>query len=361
MVTSAILVGYVNDTIAQAQREPFLYYQKELKKRLNLNVKQYTAETFEEIDQVCRTYDSDIIFLMPSWRESLTNKLLSKAKNIVQNLKIDYPNRKLIFIDPFAQVSTNYFPLLPYVDYFLKRQCYQNLETYTKQFVGGSSFTDFLAQSMNLNFNKWYVGSDVPKSELHKIMPGWNLGTARKFKQSLLGKSFLGWRKLPPKTIDIFCRLSLGNTNKNEWYSQYRIMAVEALNPLVSDYNVAKSGKDNNNLVSPRQYSREIKSSRIVFSPFGWGETCWRDFEAICYDCLLIKPSMSHIATNPHIFIEGETYVSVKWDFSDLEEKCRYYLEHPDETQAIIKNAREVYQQYFQNEEFLKIIEKLIK
>jgi hypothetical protein len=191
-------------------------------------------------------------------------------------------------------------------------------------------------------------------------MPGWNLGTAKKFKQSLLRNPLFGLNK-PKKTVDIFCRLSLGNTTNNEWYTQYRIMAVEALNPLVSDYRVAKSGRDNNNLVSHRQYNFELKSSRIIFSPFGWGENCWRDFEAICSDALLIKPSMSHIATNPDIFIDYKTYVPVKWDFSDLEDKCRYYLKNFEQADKIIRNAREVYEKYFQEEQFVKMIGKLIK
>lgn len=359
---SVIVVGYSNDTIAQAQREPFMFYEKQLRTALNLEVKQFTADTFNEIDKICRTYDSDIVFLLPSWRESVNNDLLNRSEDIVKNLKIDYPNRKLIFIDPFAQISSNYFRLLPYVDYFLKRQCYKDLELYKKKFIGGSLFTDFLAKHWNLDFSKWYVGSQLPENNIHKIIPGWNLGTAKKFKQSLFRKHILGLgfgkRK---KTIDIFCRLSLGDTSKNEWYTQYRIMSVEALKPLVTDYQVAKNSSDANNLVSLRQYNFEIQNSKIVFSPFGWGENCWRDFEAICYDCLLIKPSMSHVTTIPNIFVDYETYVPVKWDFSDLEEKCRYYLEHPNQADKIIRNARKAYQKYFQQEEFLKIIEKLIQ
>jgi hypothetical protein len=190
-------------------------------------------------------------------------------------------------------------------------------------------------------------------------MPGWNLGTAKKFKQSLLRNPLFGLNK-PKKTVDIFCRLSLGDTTKKEWYTQYRIIAVEALNPLVSNYQVAKSGKDNNNLVSRRQYNSEIKRSKIVFSPFGWGENCWRDFEAICYDSLLVKPSMSHVTTNPDIFIDYETYVPVKWDFSDLEEKCHFYLENHEEREKIVKQAHQVYLNYFQQNQFVQLIKKLI-
>ena len=154
--------------------------------------------------------------------------------------------------------------------------------------------------------------------------------------------------------------MSLGDSSKNEWYTKYRIMAIEALNSL-SNYKIVTSAKDRNNLVSRRQYESELKSSRIVFSPFGWGENCWRDFEAVCCDSLLIKPSMSHIVTSPSIFRENETYVPVKWDFSDLKEKSRYYLEKPNEAKRIIENAKETYKNYFIKKDFLKKIEMLIK
>lgn len=356
----AIVVGEANDTIIKAQREPFSYYKKELKNYLNLKIKQHNASTFQDINEICRQYDSDIVFLFPSWRDSLGEDSIAIAENIVKHLKIDYPKRKLVFIDPFAQTSTNYFRLLPYVDYFLKRQCYKNLSEYQHSFTGGSSFTDFLAVNYNLDFSQWYVGSELPKDCLHKIMPGWNLGTAKKFKKSLFKKSLFGFNK-NKKTIDIFCRISLGDTSKKEWYTQYRIMSVEALHPLAANYKIVASAKDSNNLVSRRQYESEIKNSRIVFSPFGWGENCWRDFEAICCDSLLIKPSMSHIATNPNIFRENETYVSVKWDFSDLKAKCCYYLENPKEANIIIENARKAYEKYFQEKEFIKMIGTLVK
>lgn len=153
----------------------------------------------------------------------------------------------------------------------------------------------------------------------------------------------------------------MGSSQKKEWYYQYRQTALEALQPLASDYQIVTSGKTEGGLVPYHQYLQEIKKSRIVFSPFGWGEMCWRDFEAICYDCLLVKPSMSHIETEPNIFVEGKTYVSVKWDFSDLEEKCRYFLEHPDEAARIVENARQVYTEYFQEKKFIQKIKSLME
>jgi spore maturation protein CgeB len=69
---------------------------------------------------------------------------------------------------------------------------------------------------------------------------------------------------------------------------------------------------------------------------------------------------MEHIETKPNIFIAGETYVPINWDFSDLAEKCHYYLQHPDEAERIIKNARRAYLNYFKNQEFVETIAKII-
>jgi hypothetical protein len=155
--------------------------------------------------------------------------------------------------------------------------------------------------------------------------------------------------------------MSCGSQKNLEWYGKHRMEAVEALQPLAGDYPLAVSGKFNETkAISSRQYLSEIKRSRIVVAPFGWGETTWRDYEAVCFGGLLIKPNLDHIDTKPNIYIPGETYVPVKWDYSDLEEKCRYYLEHPEAAQQIVQNARQVYKAYFKQGEFVRTIKRIL-
>lgn len=62
---------------------------------------------------------------------------------------------------------------------------------------------------------------------------------------------------------------------------------------------------------------------------------------------------MSHIKTFPDIFVPYKTYVPVKWDFSDLNEKCLYYLKHEDERKSIISQASKVLYEFYQNEKFI--------
>ena len=70
-------------------------------------------------------------------------------------------------------------------------------------------------------------------------------------------------------------------------------------------------------------YMRELRASKICFSPFGYGEVCWRDYEAILSGAVLLKPDMSHIETDPDVFVAGETYLPVRWDLADFEAQVR--------------------------------------
>lgn len=39
-------------------------------------------------------------------------------------------------------------------------------------------------------------------------------------------------------------------------------------------------------------------------------------------------------------------YIAIKRDYSDLTEKVRYYMEHPEKTQEIIRNANRYVEQF---------------
>ena len=57
--------------------------------------------------------------------------------------------------------------------------------------------------------------------------------------------------------------------------------------------------------------------------------------------------------------IPGYHYVEVRPDYSDLEERMRYYIEHPDEAEAIIAHAHE-YVAQFRDRRREKIISLLV-
>ena len=80
--------------------------------------------------------------------------------------------------------------------------------------------------------------------------------------------------------------------------------------------------------------------SRICVSPYGFGEICWRDFEAILCGCVLVKPDMGHVRSHPDVYVPGVTYVPVQWDYADLEEVCASCLADEPRCVRIVENAR---------------------
>ena len=108
--------------------------------------------------------------------------------------------------------------------------------------------------------------------------------------------------------------------------------------------------------VGYKRYLLELMTSKFALSPFGWGEVCIRDYETVACGALLIKPDMTHVSTTPDIFKKYETYVPVKWDFSDLGEKIDYYISHPNEAKRIANEGRHRLTEYFKQEQFLEDI-----
>ena len=95
--------------------------------------------------------------------------------------------------------------------------------------------------------------------------------------------------------------------------------------------------------VSPLAFFAELRRSRLVLSPFGWGEFAYRDYEAFLSGAALVKPSMSHVDTYPDYYRDKETMLAFRWDLADLESTLARGLERPRETQDIARAAQNVY------------------
>jgi hypothetical protein len=138
--------------------------------------------------------------------------------------------------------------------------------------------------------------------------------------------------------------------------SLQRNKVIEILR-LLEDNNSVIGGK-----VNKKMYLSELLKSRLSISPFGWGEICFRDFESMLSQSLLLKPNMSHIETYPNFFIENETYIPLRWDLEDTKEKIKDCLENYDKYQYLIKNAYEQFKLHHENDllfvnHFLNLIE----
>lgn len=119
-------------------------------------------------------------------------------------------------------------------------------------------------------------------------------------------------------------------------YDNFRKPVIDVINKL--KYNVAKL--NDGVRVSIDEYYKRVTSSKITLAPFGYGEMAPRDIEAAMFGSILIKPNMNHVDTFPNFYIDGETYIACKHDFSDLEEKINLILGNYEFYSYIVNNSR---------------------
>ena len=126
-------------------------------------------------------------------------------------------------------------------------------------------------------------------------------------------------------------------------YDRHRKPIMDVLSNL--DYKIAKL--ENGVRVSQQDYYRRISDAKILLAPYGYGEMAPRDLDAAQFGSILIKPDMSHIDTYPNPFIDGETYVACKHDYSDLSEKIEDIMTNYSSYQHIIENARRTFTELY--------------
>ena len=88
---------------------------------------------------------------------------------------------------------------------------------------------------------------------------------------------------------------------------------------------------------------RELKHSKIVVSPFGWGEITLKDFEVFLTGAMMLKPSMKHMNTWPDFYEDGVTILDHQWDLADLESKIDWALDNEAERLAIAEAGQSRY------------------
>ena len=111
---------------------------------------------------------------------------------------------------------------------------------------------------------------------------------------------------------------------QSEFYDNFRRPLIEKLERMEDKIKVARlrSGVR----IPQGEYYEKMRNSKIVIAPFGYGEMAPRDIESSMFGSVLLKNDMNHLETIPNIYIDRGTYIAVKWDWSDLEEKIDMVL-----------------------------------
>jgi hypothetical protein len=263
----------------------------------------------------------------------LSNRLYRKAFSLNQLEGLSRLGNKIYWFDETASTGTTNFEVLPFVDRYLKRQLLRDTTQYYEAWYRRRIYADYYHRRFGLTDpDEHYTETPLTPDYAHKLGVYWNLAykdyrsylrPLQPITRRLAPLSLLSPRFLPPSSprdIDVFARMSLDAFPPSVSYQRREIVRLlEGLDS--ASVKFAYRGT-----VPKTQYNRELTGSRTVVSPFGFGEICYRDFEAMLNGACLIKPDVSHLATWPDAFIPNQTYIPFRWDFSDFKDTLQRAL-----------------------------------
>lgn len=313
-----ILLAYRDDSLAYPQFIPFLRYAD----RFAADGIYFRAIPDREIDPDRLPPDLDALFLQTSYTPPA-----GELECLLAGLAQARPTLRIAFFDWFAPADIRFAERVdPWVSNYVKKSLLRDRSSYLLPTKGHTNLTDYFSERLRTDNPpcEW----TVPPTILGKLVVGPSFSTSaeliRIFERDRLPKQ-------KPRPIDLHARIA---TRGSSWYGAMRSEAANAVSANFPDLNVASHG-----WVSKKAYMQELRQSKACFSPFGYGEVCWRDFEAVAAGAVLVKPDMSHIETNPDIYRPFETYVPVRWDLADLGERVRAILGDPMEARRITERA----------------------
>jgi hypothetical protein len=275
-------------------------------------------------------------FMMPD--EELA-RLLSAVAEL-------FPKAKITFMDWFAPLHIRYANCVaPYVDTYIKKQVYRDFTQFSEPTIGDTNLNDYYARRFNIDDAPMQYSP--PSDFKDKVRLGSNFSLSPQMIDYFLGDA----PTQEKRDIDLHARIAV---NGVAWYKAMRQEAKDAVNRL-QGINIAAEGR-----VRRHKFFAEMRRSKLCFSPFGYGEVCWRDYEAFATGALLLKPDMDHLTVTPEVFAPGQTYVPLRWDLADFEEKVDYYLKHEDERRAICKQAFELNKSFLMSDEIPRQITAIV-
>tara|TARA_B100000989_G_C19489844_1_gene449260 strand:+ start:298 stop:1413 length:1116 start_codon:yes stop_codon:yes gene_type:complete len=260
---------------------------------------------------------------------------------------------KIIWFDLRDSAGTTQFQVLPYVDFYVKKQLYKDLRIYTKDLYGGREYSNYYHKNFDIRDSGKYFMQKLDLKFKKKILLGWNLGV-RNF-------SFF--------TKPRFIKLSLFLKNKIEFALNKNISLnkIHLANSPKKKYNIFANNRTeisrnsvrfqrelfrkkinlkyfNDSLINTdvpfKKFYKTLFETKILLSLFGWGEVCYKEFEATVCGCAFVSPNMSNILTWPNIYKKEETYIPVDWNLNNINSILTELIKNDELRCKLVKNAQ---------------------
>jgi hypothetical protein len=231
-------------------------------------------------------------------------------------------NPNVAYFDIQDSTGTIQTAALDCVALYFKNQLLRDRSLYAQPYYGGRLYTDFYHRTAG-------VMDPVPQQSDRITDPGrraklrlsWNSAFADYGVGGILRRAAYARLNLPlllrhpggftpPRAlrpVDLGFRMTMSYTRPTVTYQR-----AEAARRL----HLGREPR-----LSRPAFMRELARTKVVLSPFGWGEINLRDFEACIAGAALLKPDMSHLETWPDLY-QPDTYIAFRWDFTDLAEQA---------------------------------------
>ena len=248
----------------------------------------------------------------------------------------------LVWLDTADSTGTCMFDVMPYVDLYFKKQLLKNTIDYCRDIYGTRTFCEYYHQLLKVE-DKTITSRYYPHTEekyLSKLRVAWNVGIGDLFAVSVTVPKFLSPDS--PRELDVQYR----GSGYSPLAGYPRSRSKELMTEMMKETVIKIS--DITKRVPKDEFIKEGQNSKSILSPFGWGEICGRDFEALVYGACMIKQSMDHCITYPNVYQPEVTYVPLKWDFSDFKEKLSNSGSY--DYKKIAKRGQDFYKYYFTKE-----------
>jgi len=273
------------------------------------------------------------------WSEAKASRTLELLMSLRENA------RKIIWCDTSDSTGTLQSKVFPAVDKYLKSQILIERSLYATQIYGGRIFADYYHQSNGVDDEvEDAIDTPISKSDTLKIGVSWNSGLAD---YSMYGPWRIGlYNQIPlpfllrnpgrlnsvdnPRSNDLSARFGARYSRGTVRYQRESITKL-----LVDRLDTQKLNR--------RGYMKELQSSKVVLSPFGWGEITLKDFEVFLTGGMLLKPSLDHMNTWPNFFEKDVTYLSHDWDLSNVSERIDWAIENSTERLEIARQGQQRY------------------
>jgi hypothetical protein len=329
-----IAIYYEATPISKAQVYPFLHYAHQLRQRYGAEVRCYPVAPL--LEGAGPSPDPADAILLQIWFDRPHDRI----RRVLDSLRALNPDTPITFVDSFAHNDLRLGRVLnEQISFYTKKSLFRDSAHFFTPFRGDTNLTQYYGDLLAVPSQP--VDWQVPPDLLPKLRLSPNFFTAPRFLALFPFPKALPCNR---RTLDIQTRFDETGT---PWYQAMRKSAAAHVRAIPG---ISVSGPEKFSL---KLYSDELRRSRLCFSPFGYGEVCWRDIEAIMAGAVLVKPDMGHLDTLPNLYEAGVTYLPVRWDFSDLEEVVTTALRDPARCEVIALEAYRRISDYVRSARFV--------